>query len=67
MNMMTKNALVDRIMDDAVERWGEDEVESIRSALETIADAIWELERFRLEPEDEPVARVDLRFKALEV
>jgi len=64
MGETSKKELVERLMDEAVERWGEDEAESIRSALETIAEAIWDLGRLRLELEDEPAARVDLRFEA---
>jgi len=49
-----KRACIDRLMKMAVERWGVDEVEQLRSALERTATAIWMVEGFKLEPEEEP-------------
>lgn len=49
-----KVAFVEHLVKMASERWGREEVEKLKSAIERIADAIWTLEVFQLEPSDEP-------------
>jgi len=38
----------------AKERWGEKEAQQLGPALKRVAEAVWEVEGFSLEPEDEP-------------
>lgn len=59
MDEASKKEFVKHLLDAALEKWGEKEVASIRSALERTAEAIWEVEGFELELEDEPVTRVN--------
>ncbi len=49
-----KRAFIDHLLKMASERWGEDVVEQLRSALERIADAIWTVEDYDLKLEEEP-------------
>lgn len=51
-----KKAYIDQILKLAVETWGREEVEELRSALERTANAIWMVEGLKLEPEEEPNA-----------
>jgi hypothetical protein len=37
----------------ARERWGEKEAKQLEPALRRVAEAVWEVEGFSLEPEDE--------------
>jgi len=49
-----KKAYIDHLMKMAVERWGANEVEQLRSALERTANAVWMVESFKLELDEEP-------------
>lgn len=49
-----RKAYIDHLMKMAEERWGADEVEQLGLALERIGNAIWMVEGFKLEPEEEP-------------
>lgn len=45
---------IDSLLKKAVERWGEDEVELMKPALERIAKAIWTIQSYHLKPDEEP-------------
>jgi hypothetical protein len=49
-----ERAYIDHLMKIAVERWGTDEVEQLGAAIERIGNAIWTIEGFKLESEEEP-------------
>ncbi len=57
MNLMKgegKSETVERFLSVAVQRWGEDEVEAIRVAIEKTAEAVREVQKFKIDPFDEP-------------
>ena len=49
-----KEKVLKRLLEAAVETWGEAEIAKIRPAFETIAEAICTVEAASLEPEEEP-------------
>jgi hypothetical protein len=49
-----KDEYVNGFLEAARERWGNEEVQRIRSALERTAEAAWLVDAFGLGPEDEP-------------
>ena len=49
-----KDEQIDRFMKMAHERWGDEEYEQLKPALEKTAEAIHEVEEYNLEPDDEP-------------
>jgi hypothetical protein len=49
-----KEALVRDFFERAVEMWGEEEALLLRSDLERIAQAVWEVENFEASVEEEP-------------
>lgn len=50
-----KDEILGRLMEAAAERWGREEVERLRPALERAAEAVRGVEEFHLAPEEEPV------------
>ena len=50
-----KEEHIDRFMKTAHERWGDEEYELLKPALEKTVEAIYEVEEFNLEPDDEPI------------
>lgn len=49
-----KSETVERFLGIAVQRWSEEEVEAIRAAIEKTAEAVWEVQKFKIEPFEEP-------------
>ena len=49
-----KGELVRRFLEEARERWGEEEARLLRPALERAAEAVWEVEGFEPGVEEEP-------------
>jgi hypothetical protein len=49
-----REALVERLFSEAASNWGREEAASMRSTIESIAEAIIQVDSFRLEPSDEP-------------
>ena len=49
-----KAAFIEGLLKMASERWGREEVERLRPSLEMVAETIWTLEGFPLEPFEEP-------------
>lgn len=49
-----KKEIVESFLGVAVQRWGEEEVEAIRAAIEKTAEAVWEVQKFKIDPFDEP-------------
>lgn len=49
-----KEDLVERLFNEAASNWGREEAASMRSTIESIAEAIIQVDSFRLEPSDEP-------------
>ena len=45
---------VEKLLDIARERWGEEEARLLKPALERVAEAIYEVEGFELNPDEEP-------------
>ncbi len=45
---------VEKLLDAARERWGEEEARMLMPALERVAEAIREVEGFELDPDEEP-------------
>ena len=43
-----------RLFEGATRRWGEEAAQELRSDIERAGEAIWQVESFTLEPEDEP-------------
>ena len=43
-----------RLFEEAIRRWGEEAIQELKSDIERAGEAIWQVERFKLEPEDEP-------------
>ena len=43
-----------RLFEEAIKRWSEETAQELKSDIERISEAIWQVERFKLEPEDEP-------------
>ena len=43
-----------RLFEEAIRRWGEETAQELKSDIERAGEAIWQVERFKLEPEDEP-------------
>ncbi len=56
-----KTVYIEHLVKRAVERWGQEEVDQLRSALERIADAIWLVDGFKMEPNEEPAKPVGER------
>ena len=46
--------LIEKLLDVARERWGEEEARLLRPALERVAGAIYGVEGFELDPDEEP-------------
>jgi hypothetical protein len=44
----------EKLLDVARERWGEEEARLLKPALERVAEAIYEVEGFELNPDEEP-------------
>ena len=50
----SKEEHIKDFISSARERWGEKEAQQLGPALKRVAEAVWEVEGFGLEPEDEP-------------
>lgn len=49
-----REALVERLFSEAASNWGREEAESMRAVIEGIAEAILQVDSFKLESLDEP-------------
>ncbi len=49
-----RDEILNRLLEAAIIEWSREAVEEMRPAFETAAEAIWEVEQFQLEPEEEP-------------
>ena len=50
----SKEEHIEDFISRAKERWGRKEAQQLGPALRRVAEAIWEVEGFSLDPEDEP-------------
>jgi hypothetical protein len=50
----SKEEIFIRLFEEATRRWGEEAAQELRSDIERAGEAIWQVESFKLEPEDEP-------------
>ena len=50
----SKKEIFIRLFEEAIRRWGEEAAQELKSDIEGAGDAIWQVESFKLEPEDEP-------------
>ena len=55
MTLERENDSVEGLLLVASQRWGEEEVKILRPALERTAEAIKDVERFELNPDNEPL------------
>lgn len=49
-----KDKILNQLIEAANKTWNRKEVEKMRTAFERMAEAIWKVEEFQLEPEEEP-------------
>mgnify|MGYP001125530411 CR=1 FL=1 len=49
-----KDKVLNDLLEAGAKKWGRAEVEEMRPAFETVAEAISKVEEFQLEPEEEP-------------
>jgi len=49
-----KKEIFIRLFEEAIRRWGEEAAQELRSDIERAGEAIWQVEGYKLEPEDEP-------------
>jgi len=52
--VLGKDEILNHLLEAASTKWGGATVEEMRPAFETVAEAIWKIEEFQLEPEEEP-------------
>ena len=50
----SKEGIFIHLFEEATRRWGDEAAQELRSDIESIGEAIWQVEGFKLEPEDEP-------------
>jgi hypothetical protein len=50
----SKEEIFVRLFAEATRRWGEEAAQELKSDIERAGEAIWQVESFKLEPEDEP-------------
>ena len=50
----TKEEISIRLLEETAERWGEETAEELKPDIERVGEAIWQVEGFKLLPEDEP-------------
>jgi len=49
-----KDEVLNRLLEAATVKWGRGVVEAMRPAFESTAEAIWKVQEFQLEAEEEP-------------
>jgi len=52
--MPRKEDLFKQLFGEATRRWGEEVAQELRSDIESVGEAIWQVESFKIKPEDEP-------------
>ena len=52
--MPRKEDIVTHLFEEATRRWGEEVAQELRSDIESVGEAIWQVESFKIKPEDEP-------------
>jgi hypothetical protein len=50
----SKEEIFVRLFEEATRRWGEEAAQELRPDIERAVEAIWQVEGYKLEPEDEP-------------
>jgi hypothetical protein len=52
--MPRKEDLFTQLFGEATRRWGEETARELRSDIESVGEAIWQVESYEIKPEDEP-------------
>ena len=50
----SKEEIFVRLFEEATRRWGKEAARELKSDIERAGEAIWQVESYKLEPEDEP-------------
>ena len=50
----SKEEIFVRLFEEAKKRWGNEVAQKLKSDIERASEAIWQVEKFKLEPENEP-------------
>ena len=51
---MEDQSILEQMLRAAEERYGSDEAERLKPFLEKLSEAVWKIQRFELEPGDDP-------------
>lgn len=52
--MPRKEDIFTQLFEEATRRWGEEAAKELQSDIESVGEAIWQIENFKIKHEDEP-------------